>query len=203
MHVSNVRKLIVPESRDAHAILDKIERDNEYLIELSDALFKPAYAAETPVGPADVNQLLRKAIRQAAIPSDIKVSFHPGDVPRVNGNKWLVDVFVELIANATRAMSERAEKRLTICSRRVDENTVAVVCEDTGCGIAPEEQLKLFDLFYTRGRGEETPARGGYGLWYSKSIITRMGGDLRVESEVDKGTKCTVLFPVAKEGGQA
>ena len=203
LHVNNLRELIAPDNRDAHTILDKIERDNEYLIELSDALFKPAYAAETPVGPVDVNQLLRQAVRQAAIPSDIKVSFHPGDVPRVDGNKWLVDVFVELITNAVRAMSERAEKRLTIRSQQIDESTVAVVFEDTGHGIAPEEWSRLFDLFYTRDRRGEIPARGGYGLWYSKSIVTRMGGDLRIESEVDKGTKCIVLLPAAKEGGQA
>ena len=194
LHVNNLRKLVPPENDDVYAVLDKIERDNGYLIELSDELFKPADAAETPVGPVDVNQLLRQAIRRAAIPPDIDLSFHEEDVPRVVGNRWLVEVFVELITNALRAMSESEEKRLTIHSQLIDENSMAIVFEDTGCGIASEEMPKLFNLFYTRSRGEETPSRGGYGLWYSKSIVTGMDGDLQIESEAGKGTQCTVLL---------
>jgi len=196
LHVNNLRKLMPEEKDDVYAILDKIERDNDYLIELSDALFKPAEAAETPVGPVNVNQLLRRSIRGASIPPEVELSLQLADVPLINGNRFLVDVFVELISNAIRAMSGREEKKLVVCSQLVDSSNVAVICEDTGCGIAPEEMSKIFDLFYTRGKGVPTPSRGGYGLWYSKSIVTRMGGDLRIESEVGKGTKCTVLLPV-------
>jgi len=194
LHVNNLRKLIPPDNSDAHAILDKIKRDNEYLIRLSDALFKPAYAAETPVGLVNVNQLIREAIRRTAIPRDVELDFLEGDVPQVNGNRWLVEVFLELMSNAIRAMKACDEKKLNIRSEPADGDRVAVICEDTGCGIDPAGLRQIFDLFYTRGKDEEAPNRGGYGLWYCKSIVTKMGGDLQIQSEVGKGTKCMVLL---------
>jgi len=196
LHVQKLRRLIPQEAADAHAVLDKIERETEYLTELSDVLFMPANAAETPVGPVDVNQFLAQAVRQAIIPSDVELTLHKENVPSVVGNRWLVEVFVELITNAVTAMSKSEKKRLTIRPQPVDESRIAVVFEDTGCGIAPEDISKLFTLFYTRGESEDLSGRGGYGLWYSKSIVTRMGGDLQIESEVGKGTTARVLLPV-------
>jgi GAF domain-containing protein len=200
LHVNKLRRLITDERNDVHTVIDKIERDNEYLIELSEMLFKPAEAAETPLTPVDVNRLLNQAARNVDISPDVDFSLElADDLPPVNGNRFLVDVFVELMENALRAMSESDEKRLYLRSRVIDKNNVAVICKDTGCGIESEEMSKLFEIFYTRGEREQTPSKGGYGLWYSKSIVTKMEGDLEIESKPGKGTRCTVLLQVASE----
>ena len=201
LHVKNLRRLIPSESRDMHTILDKIERDNEYMLELGESLFRPAYAAETPSVSVDVNTLLNDAVRLADIPPGVELSLQTTDVPPVRGNRFLVDIFVELITNAIKAMEGQKKKELVIHSQPTDERHVAVAFEDSGCGIAPEEMSRLFNLFYTRGRDGEAPSSGGYGLWYCKTIITRMGGDLQIESEEGKGTTCTVLLKQYDEGG--
>ena len=203
LHLSGLRKQISPERKDIHPILDKIERDNDYLIALSEALFIPVHAGETSVGPVDVDQLLQEAVQRSNIPSEIELSVEQVQVPNVVGSRWLVDVFVEVITNSVRALSESEERKLTISPQLSDARTVAVVFSDTGCGISLDEQPKLFRLFYTQGGSTEVPSRGGYGLWYSRSIARRMGGDIQIESEEGKGTKCTVFLPVAVEGGQA
>ena len=76
-----------------------------------------------------------------------------------------------------------------------DWESVAVSFADTGVGI-PEQHLRdVFDPFFTSKKA----AKGtGLGLSVSLGIIHRHGGDIRVESEVGKGTVFTVLLPVAK-----
>jgi two-component system cell cycle sensor histidine kinase/response regulator CckA len=68
---------------------------------------------------------------------------------------------------------------------------------DTGCGISPEALGRIFDPFFTT-----KPAGVGTGLGLSicHGIVTSMGGELRAESEVGKGTRIVVVVPAAAAG---
>jgi signal transduction histidine kinase len=71
---------------------------------------------------------------------------------------------------------------------------VTVRVEDDGCGIAPENLERIFDPFFTTKRvGEGT----GLGLGIAYHIMRNHGGEIRVESEVGRGSRFRVRFPVA------
>jgi signal transduction histidine kinase len=70
------------------------------------------------------------------------------------------------------------------------------VC-DTGFGISPEDQLRIFDRFF-RVKNEKTRyiTGTGLGLPIVKSIVEAHHGSVRVESEVDKGSTFHVYLPL-------
>lgn len=80
----------------------------------------------------------------------------------------------------------------------VDSSSRPFICvEDTGIGIAPEEQDKVFERFY-RVDKSRSKARGGTGLGLAivKHAAAYHGATIDLRSELDKGTRITVTFPV-------
>ncbi|HUL61121.1 MAG TPA: ATP-binding protein [Anaeromyxobacteraceae bacterium] len=125
------------------------------------------------------------------------------DVPPVLANESrLSQVFLNLLLNAAQAIGEG----------RVDRNQISVethvgaggrvIAEvrDTGCGIPPEHRKRIFDPFFT------TKAIGvgtGLGLTICHGIVTALGGEIEVESEVGKGSTFRVSLPAANTSGVA
>ena len=70
-----------------------------------------------------------------------------------------------------------------------------VSIEDSGEGIPEEELKRVFDRFY---RGNRAKGRKGFGLGLAlvRSIITIMNGEIKIDSEVGKGTRVTFTVPV-------
>jgi len=68
---------------------------------------------------------------------------------------------------------------------------------DTGIGIAPVDQALLFEKFY-RGvrKGRKQPRGTGLGLAIVKSIVELHGGDIRVESQLGKGSSFYAVIPL-------
>ena len=66
--------------------------------------------------------------------------------------------------------------------------TLTFEVEDTGAGIAPNELDSLFEAFVQTTTGKESQEGTGLGLPISRSFVHLMGGEIRVESEVGKGT---------------
>jgi GAF domain-containing protein len=207
LHVNQIRELLpikelkktLPSKTDEMCtILDNIEKNNEYLLELSEALFKPASASETPLGSVNVNQLLQQAIRRVNKPSEVQLSVTKGKIPPIVGNKWLVEVFIELITNSIKAMKKSKIKELNVRTQLADKHHVSIFITDTGIGISKAEIDKVFNLFYTHNEDADS-GKHGFGLWYCKAIVNRMGGDLKLVSELGAGTTCSILLPLAKK----
>lgn len=85
-----------------------------------------------------------------------------------------------------------------------DESELVVAVRDTGVGIAPEEQEKVFDRFY-RAEGEQVRAQTGTGLGLplAREIARLHGGDLTLESEPGAGSVFTLRVPVGGAGMRA
>ena len=86
------------------------------------------------------------------------------------------------------------------CEWRVTSDhrlTFSVV--DTGAGIAPEHLPRLTERFYRVDRSRSRESGGtGLGLAITKHVMQRHGGELRIESEVGRGSKFSLVFPVAR-----
>jgi signal transduction histidine kinase len=117
------------------------------------------------------------------------------NVPAVYGDRHqLTQVFLNLVLNALDAMPEGGT--LTISVEKSDDgNFVEIGFADTGVGIQEQHLHSIFDPFFSTKKH----ARGtGLGLSVSKGIVEQHGGDIRVETEVRRGTTFTVSLPVAR-----
>jgi signal transduction histidine kinase len=120
------------------------------------------------------------------------------DIPEniiVEGDKVrLRQVFQNLIDNAVKY--SRHPGTLAI-SAQVDKETVEIAFKDNGIGIPKNEQSKLFERFYRASNTAKTASSGsGLGLYIVKSIAQQLGGDIRFESEEEKGTTFFVKLPI-------
>jgi len=69
--------------------------------------------------------------------------------------------------------------------------------EDSGVGIAPADQPRLFEKFFRAHKeGEEGPRGSGLGLAIVKSIVEQHHGRVQVDSRLGKGSKFTIAFPI-------
>jgi Signal transduction histidine kinase len=83
------------------------------------------------------------------------------------------------------------------------ENRLYFSIRDTGLGIKKENVKKIFDKFYRVHTGNVHDVKGfGLGLAYVKKIVNLHEGEIRCESELNKGTTFTISLPVLKEDNE-
>lgn len=103
-------------------------------------------------------------------------------------------IFINIVTNAVQAMD--GQGTLTIRTRALkhaDGDSVEVIFEDTGCGIAAEHLDKIMDPFFTtKPVGQGT----GLGLSIVRQIVEQHQGQILIDSVVGKGTRITLNFPV-------
>ena len=129
---------------------------------------------------------------------EVKKYLQP-NLPEVTGDRErLIQVFNNLIVNASHAMIDKEVKILTLeSSVSKDSKFVEVSVKDTGCGIKKEKIEKIFEIYYTtKPDGLGT----GLGLVVVKDIIEKQHkGRILVESEVNKGTTFTIKLPIKRK----
>lgn len=96
----------------------------------------------------------------------------------------------EIIKNALDAMKETSQKQLSI-ETGLEGGMVRITIHDTGCGIAGDDQDKIFDPFFT----SHPETSRGLGLTVVKRLLELVGGQSRVESTVGQGTAISLLIP--------
>ena len=158
------------------------------------------YARESEIESVsvDLQGIIRETLRLAGnqiVLSKVKVDFKFTDtLPHVLGDrKQLIQVFLNIILNSLDAMQKGGTLTISI---EISKNRDYVFTKfaDTGTGIVEEKLSFIFDPFYTtKPEGKGT----GLGLSVSQSIIKKHGGDIAVESQVNKGTIITVSLPAA------
>ena len=179
--------------RWAQSNLERINRNAQFILKLSEALFRP-FKESGPPTRLDVNRLLNEALDSADIPDDIEVVCdYDKQLPRVNGSLLLLDIFLELITNACKAMERRKARRLDISSRseKIDGLPwVRVNISDTGKGMTSHHLDHLWNLFQPSDDGL------GFGLWWMRTFIERQGGTIECLSQPDDGATFIIRLPV-------
>ncbi len=87
---------------------------------------------------------------------------------------------------------------VTLRSKQDDANTVMIEVEDSGIGIPQEDIPMLFERFSEVDKQRNPEGKGsGLGLSLVKELVTVMGGEISVSSEVNHGTRVSIRLPVA------
>src|SRR5436305_16908 len=143
----------------------------------------------------DLNEAVRLALRMSARQvANAQVSTSLADDVKVRGDETrLGQVLLNLLVNAGQALAGRADAHVRVTTER-EGDQVRVMVADNGPGIAPADQGRIFDAFFTTKR----PSAGsGLGLAISREIVAQHGGELIVESEEGKGSRFIVKLPAA------
>jgi signal transduction histidine kinase/ActR/RegA family two-component response regulator len=122
----------------------------------------------------------------------------PDVPPAVGGDpSRLRQILVNLIGNAVK-FTETGEVVVRVGCKRVDGQRVSVMftVSDTGIGIQPEKHATIFEPFAQADASTTRRFGGtGLGLTISARLIELMGGAIRIESELDRGTQVYVTLP--------
>jgi signal transduction histidine kinase len=107
----------------------------------------------------------------------------------------LRELLLNLVDNGVKYTPEGGE--MTISLER-DDGRIKLRVMDNGIGIAPDDQVHIFDRFFRVDKARSRGAGGsGLGLSICKWIVQAHGGEISVESDLGKGSTFTVTLPVA------
>jgi C4-dicarboxylate-specific signal transduction histidine kinase len=156
------------------------------------------------IGSVDVHAVIDSALKmtQHTLVKGARVVLDLRPVPNVRGTEGrLVQVLLNLLVNANHAMqaSRGDDDHVTLATFLDADGRVVITVRDTGAGIAAGMIDRVFDPFFTT---KDVGVGTGLGLSISHGIITSFGGELRVESEVGRGTVFSVVLPVWSERPQ-
>ncbi|MCA9405411.1 MAG: hypothetical protein KC684_02655 [Candidatus Omnitrophica bacterium] len=205
------RGLLIPEkTQDKEFLLkscDVIERQVDRINELLSGLSKFSTSSQidrTKVDAEDMIQGILKILNHRVNEKSLVVqtSFnHPKDLDLALDAEQFQQAIYNIVINAIDAMEDNGTLTISTSikkefdSEKSDKpkkiNFFTISIEDTGHGI-PEDNLKhIFDPFYSPGE-----RKTGLGLSIAHRIITEHGGNITVESELNKGSTFTVWLPI-------
>ncbi len=157
---------------------------------------------EVEFKPLDLRELLNESItltrpywfnepRRRGIQIELYTQLNT--VPPIKGSgSELREVFVNLVLNAVQAMPRGGRLRL-VCDHDTLRSEVYVGVQDSGTGMKPEVQARIFEPMFTT-KGEQGT---GMGLAVAYGIIQAHEGRIEVTSELGKGTIFQISFPLA------
>lgn len=160
-------------------------------------------AEEDRRGAVDTRRVLESALRMAwnEIRHRARLVKEYDEVPLVLANESrLGQVFLNLVVNAAQALPEGAANTNEIRVRTSTDAAGRVVVEirDSGSGMPPETLKRLFTPFFTT---KQVGVGTGLGLAICHRIVTGLGGEIAVESQVGVGTTFKVFLPAAQAEG--
>ena len=144
---------------------------------------------------ADLTATLSPQARERQL--EMRIAREPGAPAQLTTDRWrLRQILLNLLGNALR-FTERGQVKLEIRAVRVgDRDSVELLVSDTGVGMSPEEQLRIFRPF-TQLDGSSTRRIGGAGLGLaiSRRLAELLGGTIAVESAPGRGSSFRLTLP--------
>jgi signal transduction histidine kinase len=137
-------------------------------------------------GLVNLSQCLKRAVKELELDNMVSAELN---LPPVRGDvRSLALVFLNLLENAARAMDGKG--RILVLGEQVEDKVVVRVT-DNGPGIPPERHGDIFQLNSDRSK----PHNLGFGLWWVRTVMERMGGQITLTSD-RTGTTFFLEFPL-------
>jgi signal transduction histidine kinase len=187
-----------PETRDR--FLARLAHDAERMTRLTQSLLTLARAEAAgehdPVQVVDVTVAAEEALEAVEAPEGVEfLNEVEPDLVAEGDPVLLRQVMIGLLSNA--CAYTPAPGTVTLRASRGAQNSVTIEVQDTGKGIPPDEQDRVFDRFY-RGSGMLEGEGFGLGLSIAKRMVNVMGGRIGLRSEPGKGSTFWVRLRSAK-----
>jgi signal transduction histidine kinase/CheY-like chemotaxis protein len=122
----------------------------------------------------------------------------------ISDDQHLAQVFTNILSNAVKFTDSNKNITISIKNLGIDDNKVHILTsiKDEGIGISPEQASKLFKPFMQAENNISRKYGGtGLGLAISKNIIEKLGGTIRIESELGLGS--TFIFDIVAQVAEA
>ena len=145
-----------------------------------------------------IDELLNNLSRDyasAAEEKSIDLAFElPPKLPVIQADRDKIAMALHnLVGNAIKYTGNAGQVEVRATS---DESGITIEVSDSGIGIDPEEQERVFEKFYRASDERISDITGsGLGLAIAREVIRMHGGDITVQSELDKGSTFTLTVP--------
>jgi len=138
-----------------------------------------------------ITQLVKKHAKEF-IGKKIKIELNKLEFTIDTDQKWLFFILDQILSNSLKYTTNNGIIKISGILRG---NEKQLIIEDNGSGINPEDILRVFDKGFTgyNGRGEFKAT--GLGLYLAKSLATKLGHYITIESKPSEFTRVTVHFP--------
>ena len=185
-----------PNLAEAREAAERIIRDGTRASEIISRIRALAKKTSTPTERVDLNEaigevlaLSRGEARKHAVALRTQL---PDDLPPVRGDRVLIQqVVLNLVVNGIEAMHDTQDRlRELVIQARGEAQQVRVTVRDSGIGLDPQAQERIFDALYTT-----KPGGLGMGLSISRTIVENHGGRLSVVAQDGPGATFAFTLP--------
>lgn len=181
----------------SQTILNEVQRLNDLttdFLELSRLESGRTHFEREPVHLGGLVQESLEVVRAQAESKEIKLEteIDPSLTPVHGDRKILKQLLLNLLTNAIKYSPPESVVTVVL---RSEGNEVLMEVRDTGRGISPEDQKRLFQRFYRAGNAQDEVQGTGLGLVIAKRIAESHEGSISVESTLGKGSTFTVRLP--------
>jgi signal transduction histidine kinase len=184
-------------------ISSNVDRMDRLVADLLDVSRIEAGRLRLDMGRVDLHEVIDtviKAVKAQVEAKQLSLDLTiPASLPAVWGDRdRLIQVVTNLVSNAYKYTPDGGSIFVTVEADEASSSHVKVSIRDTGVGITPEDQQKLFTKFFRSDdpRVRDVPGTG-LGLSITKSLVEIHGGEIWLESEPDQGTIFTFTLPMA------
>lgn len=151
---------------------------------------------ELPFEPVDLKKLAEEAsasLASAAAEKQVTIRVHGDDRQITTVRRLASEIIYNICDNAVKYNREGGSVDVTIDGTA---HGAVVTVQDTGIGIPPEHQSRVFERFYRVDKSHSRQSGGtGLGLSIVKHAVQYLGGRIELESQPGKGTTMRVHFP--------
>ncbi|KOP25552.1 ATPase [Hapalosiphon sp. MRB220] len=193
-------------TRDVMPSLEHIERvlssGRRLLTLINDALELSCYEAgklEVKLAPTDIQAVLNEVVEVMQTLADsrgLQLIVNCNQAPHqvTTDASRLHQILINLVSNAIRYTETGS---IFIESRSISDQEWSIIVKDTGIGIDPEDQLRLFQPFEraTNFNGKRPPDSTGLGLAIVERLVNLLQGRIYLASQVGEGSTFTVILP--------
>ena len=184
--------------KDVPQFAEKIHSESQRMIQLVEDIIKLSHldeSEELAMEPVNLYQISEEVLDSlSAKANERHINLHLlGEPAYITGNYALIHSLIyNLCDNAIIYNRDKGDVTVNVTS---NEDDIVLTVQDTGVGIAKDEQERIFERFYRVDKSRSKKLGGtGLGLSIVKHAVNQHHADIKVESQLGLGTKMTVTF---------